>query len=191
MHNTTTFCRISLWIVLALVFAVQIMTIVSMQWNNINAIEGEAYDKVLSIVPLVVALLMMLGGAVLFEVFPKRRDSGLILCAVAGIIFFIYAFSIRDAYPVHIGSDGEDKGITTARMVWRHMSPILVPILMLVIWLLERSTAGRTPAKETHFDLSGGPLFKDEDSPSTKGGAGGMTAAQLAGAAGKRKKARD
>ncbi len=103
MHNTTTFCRILLWIVLVLVCAVQIMTIVSIQINNANAIEGEAYDKVLSIVPLIVAAVLLLG-AVLFEVFPKRGYIGLILCAVAGIIFFIYAFSIRDAFPVHIGS---------------------------------------------------------------------------------------
>ena len=99
MHNTTTFCRILLWIVLVLVCAVQIMTIVSIQINNANAIEGEAYDKVLSIVPLIVAAVLLLGGAVLFEVFPKRGYIGLILCAVAGIIFFIYAFSIRDAFP--------------------------------------------------------------------------------------------
>lgn len=119
MHNTTTFCRILLWIVLVLVCAVQIMTIVSIQINNANAIEGEAYDKVLSIVPLIVAAVLLLGGAVLFEVFPKRGYIGLILCAVAGIIFFIYAFSIRDAFPVHIGSDGKDTGVTTARMIWR------------------------------------------------------------------------
>ena len=122
MHNTTTFCRILLWIVLVLVCAVQIMTIVSIQINNANAIEGEAYDKVLSIVPLIVAAVLLLGGAVLFEVFPKRGYIGLILCAVAGIIFFIYAFSIRDAFPVHIGSDGKDTGVTTARMIWRHRS---------------------------------------------------------------------
>lgn len=189
MHNTTTFCRILLWIVLVLVCAVQIMTIVSIQINNANAIEGEAYDKVLSIVPLIVAAVLLLGGAVLFEVFPKRGYIGLILCAVAGIIFFIYAFSIRDAFPVHIGADGKDTGVTTARMIWRHMSPVFVPILMLVVWLLERSMAKEEPAAKSHFDLSGGPLFKDEDGGSAK--AGGMTAAQLAGAAGKRKKIRD
>ena len=87
------------------------------------------------------------------------------------------------------GSDGKDTGVTTARMIWRHMSPVFVPILMLVVWLLERSMAKEEPAAESHFDLSGGPLFKDEDGGSAK--AGGMTAAQLAGAAGKRKKIRD
>ncbi len=169
MRGAAGIFRILFWIVLVLVAGVQIITMISIQMNNANAVEAGQYDEVLSIVPLVAATVLMAAGAVLFEAVSKRRYIGLLLCAVAGVVFFVYAFSIRDAYPVRVGSWGQDVGVSTARMIWRHMSPILVPILMLGAWLSERSAARRQPLSDKPgFDLSGGPLFRDEGRSHTK-----------------------
>ncbi len=169
MRGAAGIFRILFWIVLVLVVAIQIVTMVSIQMNNANAVEAGQHDKVLSIVPLAAATVLMVAGAVLFEAVSKRRYIGLILCAVAGVVFFLYAFSIRDAFPVRVGSWGQDAGVSTARMIWRHMSPVLVPVLMLGAWLSERSAAKRQPISDkTGFDLSGGPLFRDEGRSHTK-----------------------
>ena len=108
----------------------------------------------------------------LFEVFPKRGYIGAdSLCRGRNHLFIYASFDPR-RLPVISGQISRDTGVTTARMIWRHMSPVFVPILMLVVWLLERSMAKEEPAAESHFDLSlAAPLFKDEDGgPPAPGG---------------------
>lgn len=193
MRTAAAVCKAILWIVLVFVFAVQALTIGSLLFNNMKLIEAEQLDKVFSLVPIGIAAVLLLGGTILFLAYRKRRYLGLILCAVAGVMFFIIAFQIRDAFPVWMGSDGRDMGVNTARMIWRHMTPVLVPLLMLAYWLIERSAVRNEPPAlgKSSFDLSGAPLFRDENSRTAhEEPAKGATAAQLAGASVKRKKIR-
>ena len=194
MRTAATVCKTILWIVLVFVFAVQALTIGSLSLNNLNVIEAEQTDKVFSLVPIGIAVGLLIVGTILFLAYQKRRYLGLIFCAAAGVMFFIIAFQIRDAFPVWMGSDGRDMGVTTARMIWRHMTPVLVPLVMLAYWLIERSVLRMEPPlpEKSSFDLSGAPLFHDEGDRQIpeEEPVKGATAAQLAGSSVKRKKVR-
>ena len=87
MRTAAAVCKAILWIVLVFVFAVQALTIGSLLFNNMKLIEAEQPDKVFSLVPIGIAAVLLLGGTILFLAYQKRRYLGLILCAVAGVMF--------------------------------------------------------------------------------------------------------
>ena len=54
-------------------------------------------------------------------------------------------------------------------MIYRHMSPALVPLLMVPAFICDRIVAKQEQARlvadgKARFDLSGAPLFKDGES---------------------------
>ena len=191
VEKTAVICRRLMWVLLVLMLAMQALVIVSIQMNNWLAEERQLEENIFQLTPLILAVAIMLAGALLFGIYKKRRYIGLILCTVAAVVFFLLAFEIQRAYPTSIGADGNTKGITTFRMIYRHMSPVLLPLLMLVSWLTERAAARRKaahPLPEDHFDLSGGPLFRDESSSGKE--SKDPLPSELAGSARRRKKAR-
>lgn len=167
MRKAASICRGILWVLLAAVLFVQVMTIVSLYINNQQVILLEDSKREFPLaVLLIVASCLLLGGVLLFGLIKKRRYIGLILCAVAAVIFFITALEIHRAFPTSVGADGQMHGISFSRMIFRHMTPIGIPLLMLVSWLLERGASRRepleAPSEKRGFDLLGEPLFKDE-----------------------------
>ena len=62
-----------------------------------------------------------------------------------------------------------DTGLNTFKMIYRHMSPALVPLLMVPAFICDRIVAKQEQARlvadgKARFDLSGAPLFKDGES---------------------------
>lgn len=169
MRKAASICRGIMWILLVFVFSVQIMTVVSLYINHQAVIPLESSERTFPLAALLItACCLLLSGVVLFGIFKKRRYIGLLFCVVAAVIFFIAALEIHRAFPTFVGIDGETHGISFSRMIFRHMTPILIPLLMLVSWLLDRGASRRAPldtvSEKSGFDLLGDPLFKDEES---------------------------
>ena len=166
MRKAAGVCRGIMWVLFVVILSMQILAIVSIEMNNQMASQIDAPDKMFSVIPLLLASVLLLAGILLFTIYRKRPYIGLILCAVAGVLFVILALEIQRQFPPSLGADGETIGITTARMIFRHMSPAVIPVLMLAAWLMERSVRRNAPVSaatdKTGFDLSGAPLFHDE-----------------------------
>ena len=167
MRKASAVCRKIIFVLLAVVLAVQVLVVVSIQMNNYSLVQSGAGDQVFPLTFLILADVLLLGGALLFGFYKKRRYLGLLLCVVAAVAFIVLALEIQREFPTSVGADGRTRGITVARMITRHMSPVLIPVLMLPAWLLERASYKREPLKEfsekSGFDLSGEPVFQDQE----------------------------
>ena len=93
---------------------------------------------------------------------------------VGAVAAFTVAITLRDALPDHIMVDGETQGLTTWRLLYRHMSSVLVGVLIAieagVRWILchlARKNAAEN-ASETVTSTIGLDSFAGDDSAYTK-----------------------
>ena len=167
MQTVSTISKVLMWISLVFTALIQGMVIFAIQSNNTDAVLAGQTDKLYNLVPLICASMLLLAGVILFAVLRKRRYIGVILAAVAAVVFVVVAFDIRNTFTTQIGATGETVGITAWRMIYRHISPVMVAVFMLIAWLCGRA-ADKAAAEaylargKTGYDLSGGPLFADE-----------------------------
>ena len=98
---------------------------------------------------------------------------GVILMGVTALVFIPLALDLGRQFPVHISSGGDDRGLDTWNVLYRHMLPVVTAVLMLVAWLCDRAIYKQDQlrlqeeAKKGHYDLSGGPLFSDNSKKKT------------------------
>ena len=156
MRTAARCLRAALWIVLVLYIVLQILTMVAIRMGNV------AY----SLVPLGVVTAAMTASAVLFTVWKKRPYIGLLLAGICGVAMIAVSLDLKTVFPVVVSAAGDiDYGLSTLKMVFRHMGMAVVPLLMLGAWLCQRA-ADRTDALRRHglkstVDLSGERIFKD------------------------------
>lgn len=169
MRATSLTCKVFMWIVLVVSTFFQVLAMFGIGQNNATALEADKTDKVYALWPLIAVTGLLIAGAILFICLRKRRYIGLIVAAVAGLAAVLIAFDLMRAFPAQISASGSDTGLNTFKMVYRHMSPALVPLLMVPAFICDRIAAKQEQARliasgESRFDLSGAPLFKDGDS---------------------------
>ena len=128
------------------------------------------YFTTYNVIPLSVFIVLMLVSLVLFEVLKKRRYIAVAICFAAAIALFIIALELKRLIPVTVDSASVTgtTGLTTWKLIYRHVSMSFVPFFMLPAWLFGRAAdrqeeKAREMNTKEHLDLSGGPLFKDTD----------------------------
>lgn len=171
MSTVVRACKLWIWMILAAITLFQVCTVAAICIDN--AARQAAGEKVLSypIAGLLCALALMIAGVVLFMAWKKARYWGLIVSAAAGILFILVALELyRTDTPL------VDNTVNMVKMVGFHMSPVLIPLLMLPAWLGERprkkknGPAGRTiPLRESSIFVHGedqeeAPLSKEQTS---------------------------
>lgn len=92
-----------------------------------------------SIVPIVVASVLLLVSMILIVALPKGKLLPLLMAAAAGVLFIIVAVLIARQFTILVGVESLDGGITAWQFVYRHLSPLLVPLFLLGYWICWRT----------------------------------------------------
>ncbi len=167
MRTTAAVTRVLMWVFFAFSLLMQGMSIFAIEFvNNQRARELNMPKSVYNVAPLLIFTLLLIAAVVLFTVLKKHRYIGMILAAVTAIAFVVIALDLGRVFASQIGSGGQDVGLNTWDMVYRHMSPVLVAVFMLPTWLFGRAADRADEAAAitggSHFDLSGDALFSDD-----------------------------
>lgn len=165
MRAGAVLSKVLMWIVLVLCTGIQALAIIGIGSNNSRALEANMPDKVYALWPLIAVVVLAWASVLIFTIWKKRSYFGLIVAGVVGIAAIVLAFDLMRAFPAQISSTG-DVGLSTWKMVYRHMSPVLIPLLMVPAFICDRIAAKQEQARlvasgKARFDLSGAPIFSD------------------------------
>ena len=166
MRTISSLSRVLMWIAFGITTLIQVAAMYGISANNEQAVKLDQTDAVYDLTPFILAVVLMAIGVILFTVLKKHRVIGLCISAVASVAFIFIALDLANEFGVHIGSSGEDVGLSSWDVVYRHMSPVLVTAFMLVSWFFARS-ADKVDALaaaawgKSSYDLSGTPIFAD------------------------------
>ncbi len=92
-----------------------------------------------SIVPIVVASVLLLVATIATVALPKKKGIGLIVAAAAGVLFIVTAMLVSREFPILTNKMDMGWGITAWQFVYRHLSPLLVPLFLLGYWFCWRA----------------------------------------------------
>lgn len=166
MRKAATAFHILMWVMFGFSALWQVAAVSAILFSQFNNQNFTTYN----VVPLVVFIVLMLASLVLFEVMKKRRYIAVIVSFAAAIALFVIALELKRLIPVTVDSASVTgtTGLTTWKLIYRHISMSFVPFFMLPTWLFDQSARrqemeARELQKKEHLDLSGGPLFKDTD----------------------------
>ncbi len=128
MRSFAAFTRVCTWVLLVFICSVQALAIVGIAIND----SQKAFNPWL----LGIASVVMIVSTILFFALPRGKSIPFILAAADAVFFIVLAFMLKNAFPVVFAVDGSDSGVSLWTAIWRHMSPILIPLCMLPTWIL-------------------------------------------------------
>lgn len=172
MRKAATAFHILMWIMFGFSALWQVAAVSAILFSQFHNQNFTTYN----VVPLIAFIVLMLASLVLFEVMKKRRYIAVIVSFAAAVALFVIALELKRLIPVTVDSASVTgtSGLTTWKLIYRHISMSFVPFLMLPAWLFgeaasRQETEAREHNKKEHLDLSGGPLFKDTDTAKADG----------------------
>ena len=121
------FCKKALWVLLVIAVLFQGIAI----YGIVNGNAAERYDYR----PLAVATVAMVIAVALFRVLPRGKVVPLVVAAVMGVFFVVLGVQMLGVFKASTSAGGIDIGMTFWKVLYRHMSPILIPLCMLPIFL--------------------------------------------------------
>ena len=170
MRTASTISKICMWFTALVAALFQCMAMWGIHINNTGLISLGKPEEQYNMLPLILATVSLVAAAALFTFLPQRlRFIGLILMGIVAAVFIPLALDLSRQFPPYISSDGEDRGLSTWSMLYRHMLPVVTAVFTFVAWLCDRAVYRQDQLrlqdemKKEHFDLSGGPLFADGD----------------------------
>ena len=172
MEVASVVSKIAMWTALVITGAFQVLAILGISMNNQQAIALNKPEKQYNLTFLVLCVVLFVLAVVLFTVLKKRRYIGVIIAVVAAFVLVGVALDLGRVFAVSIQATGE-QGLSTWRMIWRHMSPVLITAFMICAWLFGRAADKKREAAalaagpgKYHFDDK--ILFADEDKPAVQ-----------------------
>ncbi len=161
------FCKKVIWVLLAITVLFQGVAI----YGIMNGNAAERYDYR----PLAVATVMMVLAVILFRVLPRGKVVPLVVAAVMGVFFVVLGVQMLGVFKASTSAGGIDIGMTFWKVLYRHMSPILIPLCMIPIFLeyrekrmQEKADEEETPS-DSYFELLGDADTKSKkDAPRPK-----------------------
>lgn len=165
MRATSLVCKTLMWIVLVLSTGFAVLAMIGIWQHNDNVVAAGRPEEVFNLWPLTITLVLLWVGVLLFFLLKKLPVLGLLMTVAAGVAAVIIAFDLARAFPVQVSATG-DVGLSTFKMIYRHVSPVLVPVLLIPAFFCDRATRKQElrrleESAESHFDLSGAPVFID------------------------------
>lgn len=144
-------------LIIFLVFTVftQGMTIYSIAAHN-HTVEHILPERVYALRALIATNVVMFGGVAVYFFYKKRPAVGILLSTVAAVAFIVIAFDLKRVFPSSILAYGA-VGVDTVKMLWRHMSPALLPVFMLGAWLFGQRVEDRRASKKAIKEIMGEP----------------------------------
>lgn len=138
--------QILLIALLAFTVFTQGMTIYSIAVHNHNVAQILP-ERVYALRALIATNVVMFGGVTVYYLYKKRPAVGILLSTAAAVAFIVIAFDLKRVFPSSILAYGA-VGVDTLKMLWRHMSPALLPVFMLGAWLFGRQAEDRQASKK-------------------------------------------
>ncbi len=129
MSTIADICRVLVWITLVVSTAFQTFAMVAIKNGGTE----------FSIVPMVIATVLMAVAVILFFVLPRYKMIPLLATVAAAVLFIIVAIWLSKEFTVRLGSDGNNWGLTGWRLAYRHLLPVPIPLLLFPLWLEYRS----------------------------------------------------
>ncbi len=123
MRTFVSVCRVLVWIVLALTTLIQIGAILSILLG----------ERLVNPTLLTIATALMVASVIVFFALRRGKLFPLLTAAVAALLFIIAALELKDTLAVVVTERGP-AGISLWTAMYRHMSPVLIPILMFPIF---------------------------------------------------------
>lgn len=123
MRTVVSVCRVLVWVLLALTTLIQIAAILSISLG----------ERLVNPTLLIVATALMVVSVIAFFALRQGKLVPLITAAVAAILFILAALELKDTLAVVVTERGL-AGISLWTAMYRHMSPALIPLLMLPIF---------------------------------------------------------
>lgn len=123
MRTFVSVCRVLVWIVLVLTTLIQIGAILSISLG----------EKLVNPTLLTIATALMVVSVIIFFALRRGKLIPLLTAAAAALLFIIAAFELKSTLAVVVTERGP-AGISLWTAMYRHMSPILIPMLMFPIF---------------------------------------------------------
>ncbi|MBO5928809.1 MAG: hypothetical protein J6Q42_02190 [Clostridia bacterium] len=146
-----SFCRKVMWLVLVVTMMFQGIAIYSIANGN----AAQTYDYR----PLLVATVLMILSVFCFRILPRGKIVPFIVAIVTGVFFVVLAIQMLQVFGMYELVDGSRRGLNLWRTIYRHMSPVLIPLCMVPVWLeYRRDRKDEKKAKEetppdSYFEL--------------------------------------
>ncbi len=123
MRTFVSVCRALVWILLILTTLIQIGAILSILLG----------ERLVNPTLLIVATALMTVSVIVFFALRRGKLFPLLTAAAAALLFIIAALELKDTLAVVVTERGL-AGISLWTAMYRHMSPALIPLLMLPIF---------------------------------------------------------
>lgn len=120
----------------------------------------------INVLPVLGATVAMAAGVICFFALPKGKGWAWLVVMAAIVVFVIEALYLKEEFPKHINSHGAIVGLTTWRLIWRHLSPVPMPFLMIPYWVdycrrrREEKAAASAAAPDSYLGV---PLTEEEE----------------------------
>lgn len=167
MRTASTISKVLMWIFFVMSLFFHTLALIGLHMNNQTAAELEQTAGVYELWPMLIGCVLMTLAVVLFTVLPKGKLIPLLMAVGAGVLLLVVTIDLGNTFTVSVGADGADVGLTPWRLVYRHYSMLLTPLLMAVAYFTGRAADKEEQARfnrsyRSQYDLSGGPLFRDD-----------------------------
>ena len=168
MRALSTLSKVLVWVFLVIYGLFQALAIFAISQQNQTALKNGMTDSVYPLLPLAIATVLMLASVILFFAYRKKRVFGVVLGFAAAVMMLVVALDLGRAFPVTVGSYDTDSGLSTAKLITRHIGIAIIPVLLALAWLFERMdhravAAAEASRERANYDLSGSPVFKDDE----------------------------
>lgn len=165
MRYAATVLKVLMWVSLVVILGVQLLVILSISVNNENAAAVGKTQEIFNLLPIYIACGLMAAGVIVFMFVKRFRWIGMALMALAAVIFVLTALAIGRTFFERVGTSGT-YGISAGKLIRRHISPVLIPLLAGAQWICsrraEKEEEMRKKDHKSRYDLSGKALFSDD-----------------------------
>lgn len=91
-----------------------------------------------SVATIVIGSVLLLLSIILMSALRQHKEFAWIPTAASAVLFIVSAIRIADEFSVSVGVTSVGQSLTAWEFVWRHLSPLLVPLFLLGYWFCWR-----------------------------------------------------
>lgn len=123
----------------------------------------------------IVSIVAVLAAIILCKALYKKEKEGwlpFVLSLVGAVIGLVVALHLKGLLPEIVGLQYETQGLSTWKLMWRHLTPVAAGVLIAVASWINRAEARRirvaaeNASYKNVYDLPDEPIFHDNRSES-------------------------
>lgn len=172
MRTGASVSRWLMWIVTVICVFFQALALIGIIYHNNLAASLDKADQQYNFVPLLIASVVMMGTVFLYQFCKKLRIVSLIVSAGVSVAMVLIALDMKEVFHLQFLTSGQEVGLTTWDMIYRHMSPVLITAAMIASFIFERHVDKLLEVEAVKkgaysYALDGKSIFADSESTIT------------------------